>query len=555
MNASSAFACGFRFAAFAAAVVTSTLLSTLTSTLCFAQSPIMPNASTSLTTPYANRFDRERAGVYESREKDWRNGAVVYQVLVDRFVPSANLQAKRHLYPAPKTLRAWTEEPQRGKYLESHKLWSHEVDFWGGDLASLATQLDYVQSLGVQVLYLNPICLAYTNHKYDALDYNAVSPEYGTREDVKRLADELHRRGMKLVLDGVFNHMGRNSPKFQEAERDPKSPYRDWFVFGPNFPSGARSWFGAANLPELNLENPAVRQHLWGAPDSVVRSWLRDGIDGWRLDVAFDIGFNFLEELTRAAHAEKAGSLVVGEIPNYPKEWFPSVDGVMHFGLRRILLGMATGKIDGGTAGRMVSRIIEDAGVENMLKSWIYLDNHDTERAATVVPVEAQRRVAQVLQFTLPGAPNLYYGSEVGQTGGDDPEMRGPMAWDRVKAGHPQLAWTKRLIALRQHRALKVGDYKPLVTRELFAFQRYTDQALDSVFIIANPNPHAVTELMLVSDSKTMDGLQMVDLLGQIEPVTAHSALLPVTVPPHTVLVLKPTSNRKDGYSNYKRVQ
>jgi cyclomaltodextrinase / maltogenic alpha-amylase / neopullulanase len=528
---------------------------TLLSTLCFAQTSTMPNASTSSPVSYANRYDLERAGVYEAREKDWRNGAVVYQVLVDRFVPSANLEAKRHLYPAPKKLRAWTEEPKRGTYLESHKLWSHEIDFWGGDLASLTTQLDYVQSLGVQVLYLNPICLAYTNHKYDALDYNAVSPEYGTRDDVKRLAAELHRRGMKLVLDGVFNHMGRNSPKFQEAERDPKSPYRDWFVFGPHFPGGARSWFGAANLPELNLENPAVRQHLWAAPDSVVRSWLRDGIDGWRLDVAFDIGFNYLQELTQSAHAEKAGSLVVGEIPNYPKEWFPSVDGVMHFGLRRILLGMAGGQLDGGTAGRMISRIIADAGVENMLKSWIYLDNHDTERAATTVPDERRRRVAQVLQFTLPGAPNLYYGSEVGQTGGDDPEMRGPMAWDRVKAGHPQLAWTKKLIALRQHRALRVGDYKRLESRELFAFQRHTDKALDSVFIIANPNAHAVSELILVSDSKTMDGLQMVDLLGQIEPVTAHSALLPVTVPAHTVLVLKPTNNRKDGYSNYKRVQ
>jgi cyclomaltodextrinase / maltogenic alpha-amylase / neopullulanase len=507
---------------------------------------------------HANRHDQAIAGRYEGREADWRNGAVVYQVLVDRFVPSADLDAKRHLYPAPKTLRDWSEPPRRGHYLDSHRLWSHEIDFWGGDLASLATRLDHVQQLGAEVLYLNPICHAYTNHKYDALDYKAVSPEYGTRADVVALADELHRRGMKLVLDGVFNHMGRNSPLFQDAAGHPASPHRDWFCFGDGFPGGARSWWGAANLPELNLENPAVREHLWGGPDSVVRGWLRDGIDGWRLDVAFDLGFKRLQELSDAAHAQKPGSLVVGELANYPREWFPSVDGVMHFTLRRILLGLADGRLDGATAGRMITRIIDDAGVEPMLKSWLYLDNHDTERMATAVPDERRRRVAQTLQFTLPGSPNLYYGSEVGMTGGDDPQMRGPMRWDRVEAGHPQLAWTQGLIALRRHRALRVGDYRTLVTRELFGFQRHTDRALDAVFVLVNPQPKPVQELVLLTDSKLMDGTRLEDLLGQIEPVPTHSALLPVTVPPHTVLVLKPMPPervRSDGYSSYKRVQ
>jgi cyclomaltodextrinase / maltogenic alpha-amylase / neopullulanase len=245
----------------------------------------------------------------------------------------------------------------------------------------------------------------------------------------------------------------------------------------------------------------------------------------------------------------------VGEIPNYPQEWFPAVDGVMHFGLRRILLAMAEGTLDGVTAGRMITRIIDDASVDNMLKSWIYLDNHDTPRQATVVKDDNKRRVAQVLQFTLPGSPNLYYGSEVGQQGGDDPAMRGPMRWDRVDAGHPQLAWTKQLIALRQHRALRVGDFRPLVTRELFAFERHTDRALDSVFVIANPQPKAVTDTVLISSSKVMDASNMVDLLGQIAPVSIHAALMTVTVPAHSVVVLKHQDARQDGYSNYKRVQ
>jgi glycosidase len=151
---------------------------------------------------------------FEKRERDWRNGAIVYQVLVDRYVPSANLQAKRALYPAPKVLRDWAEPAQPGVYLQDAKLNSQELDFWGGDLQSLATRLDHIQQLGADVLYLNPIHLAYTNHKYDALDFKAISPEYGTRQDFKALAADVHQRGMKLVLDGVFNHMGRNAPKF-----------------------------------------------------------------------------------------------------------------------------------------------------------------------------------------------------------------------------------------------------------------------------------------------------------------------------------------------------
>ena len=245
-----------------------------------------------------------QAGPFEARERDWRNGAIVYQVIVDRYAPSANLDAKRALYPAPKTLRRWDEVPRPGPYLPEQKLSAHELDFWGGDLASTAAKLEHVRALGADVLYLNPIHLAYTNHKYDALDFQAISPEYGTRDDFKRLAADAHQRGLKVVLDGVFNHMGRNSPLFQQALADPDSSYRDWFAIGPQYEGGARSWAGFQNLPELNLENPAVRRYLWQAPDSVVRSYLHDGADGWRLDTAFELGHDYLNELTRAAHRE-----------------------------------------------------------------------------------------------------------------------------------------------------------------------------------------------------------------------------------------------------------
>jgi cyclomaltodextrinase / maltogenic alpha-amylase / neopullulanase len=505
---------------------------------------------------YANKYDKPLAGVFEKREADWRNGAIVYQVLVDRFAPSANLEAKRALYPAPKTLRAWSEEPRRGTYLEKEKLWSHEIDFWGGDIASAIGKLDHVQQLGADVLYLNPIVLAYTNHKYDALDYQQISPEYGTRADVAKLAAEAKKRGMKLVLDGVFNHMGRNSAKFKSAEADAKSAYRNWFVFGKEYKGGARTWWNAQNLPELNLENKAVRDHLWAAKDSVVRSYLREGVDGWRLDVAFDIGFNHLEALTKAAHAEKPGSLVVGEIPNYPREWFPSVDGVMHFGLRKLMIALANRELDGPTFQRMTARMVRDADYEHMLKSWVYLDNHDTFRLATTVPDAKARKLAQVLQFTLPGAVNLYYGTEVAMEGGDDPEMRGPMRWDRVAANHPDLAWTKQLIALRKaHRALRVGDFRTAeASGNVIAFERTTDKAGDTVLVLMNPSTDDVTTKVLVANSKLMDGDNLIDQLGG-GTYKLQGSMVETKLAPQSALILKPRLTTPEGYSNYKRVQ
>jgi len=538
--------------------MTRTLLVTLLASACCAASAqaVAPREN------FADGVDHPLAGVFEAREKDWRDGAVVYQVYVDRFAPPASLAAKRALYPAPKTLHAWSDLPTRGRYLPEAKVWSHEIDFWGGDLQSLRGKLDYVQQLGADVLYLNPIDLAYTNHKYDTLDYRAVSPEYGTRDDARALARDVHARGMKLMLDGVFNHMGRNSAVFKQAESDTRSRYRDWFVFGPQYAGGARSWALAENLPELNLENPAVRDDLWNAHDSVVRGWLRDGVDGWRLDVAFDIGFKYLGELTQAAHAEKPGSLVVGEIANFPREWYPSVDGLIHFTLRQVIINMAAGRIDPALGQRMIDRIVQDADYEHVLKSWVYLDNHDTPRLATALPEPRARRLAQVLQFTLPGSPNLYYGTELDMPGGDDPEMRAPMRWDLATADNPVLAWNRRLVALhKDNRALRVGNYRTVVAGRLVGFERYTDHAADSVVVLLNPTDQAVTDTVLVPDSKLMDGTRMVNLLADRNATDTpadtrlFAALLHLTLPAHGFVVLKPDVAPPGGYTNYKRVQ
>lgn len=504
---------------------------------------------------YANEFDQAVAGKYEAREADWRNGAISYSVLVDRFAPAADLAAKAHLYPAPKQIRQWHELPVRGHYLADEKVWSHEIDFWGGDLNSVQSRLAYIQGLGVEVLYLNPIVLSFTNHRYDAIDYAVVAPEFGSREDVKTLASDLHGRGMRLVLDGVFNHMGRRSAYFQSAESDPNSPYRDWFEFTSDAKGGARAWWRAENLPELILENPEVSDYIYRGHDSIVRSYLRDGVDGWRLDVAFDIGMKHLAELTASAHSEKPGSLVLGEIANYPKEWFPAVDGLLMFVMRDILLGLADGSISAAHAQRMVERIYAEPGYDHLLKSWIYLDNHDTPRLATTIPDFERRKLALVLLFTLPGAPNLYYGSELGMPGGDDPEMRAPMQWHWVNDENPVLGLTRHLATLHnERRGLKVGDFRPVVTERLFGFERHTDRAADTVIVLVNSSDEEVRERVIVANSKLMDGHPLIDLLdGNHQQVRRGG--LDVTMPPRSALVLTPLTEAVGGYTPYKRVQ
>jgi cyclomaltodextrinase len=200
---------------------------------------------------------------YTRREQDWRNGALIYQVFVDRFAEPQNLEAKRDLYASPRRLHLWSEPPTRGTFLPEFNVWSHEIDFWGGDLQSLRSKLDYLDELEMDVLYLNPIHAAFTNHKYDASNFMEISPEYGTRADLQDLIDAVHQRGMRLVLDGVFNHVGLESDLYKRAAKNPASPQWDWFYFGDQYSRGIRLWANAPNHPRVELRKPGgLRLHL-----------------------------------------------------------------------------------------------------------------------------------------------------------------------------------------------------------------------------------------------------------------------------------------------------
>lgn len=491
-------------------------------------------------TIYLTEKDKQLAAEMTGRESDWRNGAVVYQIIVDRFAPSSNLESKKEFYKHPRSLRKWEELPKVGPRVEGTDNHSHELEFWGGDLNSVASKIDYLHDLGIDVVYLNPIHEALTNHKYDAIDYNKVSPEYGTREDVKKLAEALHNKDMKLVLDGVFNHMGSSSPYFKDALENENSPYRDWFFVGDEYKKGYRGWIDAAALPELRLENPEVQNYIYADENSVVQSYLNDGVDGWRLDVAFDVGPVYLKQLRSAAHNRKPGSLVIGEIWSYPEDWYESVDAIMNFPARKIIESTLENKVDGPTAGLMFETMVDDSGIENILKSWVLLDNHDTKRLKSMFEEDWQREMAQVLQFTLPGSPNLYYGVELGMEGGDDPLNRAPMRWDLLSENNLDFIRTKQLIQLRnQYRALRIGNYRSVVSSDLWAFERYTEKALETMIVLVNPSGEVVRETVMIRNSKIMNGVPAIDVLTDEKFSEIRSGLMYVEMPPYTIKVLR----------------
>lgn len=490
----------------------------------------------------------------KKRASDWRNGAVVYQVFIDRFAPPKSLESKRKFISAPRSLHEWSDLPKPGKPDPELGLWSHELEFWGGDIQSLTGKLEYIQNLGADVLYLQPIHAAFTNHKYDAQDYTKLSPEIGTRQDLVGLIKNVHGRKMKIMLDGVFNHMGRTSPMFQEALKNPKSPHRDWYYFGEKYPNGYHGWVGVANMPMLHLENKALRDYLWNNKDSVVKQYLADGIDGWRLDVAFELGPTHLEELTKEAHKAKPGSAVVGEISGYPSDWFNAVDGVFNFFAANTVKESMTGKMSGGRVGRILGEMVADAGIENLLKSWTLVDNHDTPRIASAVPVLAQRQLVQTLQFALPGCPVVYYGSELGMTGPDDPTNRAPMRWDLVTPTNPDLTLIKRLITIRKaHPALRYGDITPLQTDQLIGFTRTTDKLRDTVVVLSNPTAKVVKETIPCRVGRFMSWGELKDVFtGQ--SVRSITGLMTVEIKPYTTLILVPITEPVDGFSPYNRV-
>lgn len=397
----------------------------------------------------------------------WVRDAVFYQIFPDRFAQSGRVGK-------PGLLEAWDAPPTLH-------------GFKGGDLLGVAEHLDDLADLGITALYLTPIFMSASNHRYHTYDYLRVDPLLGGDAALRELLDEAHLRGIRVVLDGVFNHTGRGFWPFHHVlETGAGSPYRNWFhwdetklardepikAYSEHGERASRlgyvGWWDIPALPKLNTDEPAVRKHIF----EVAEHWLRFGIDGWRLDVPGEISDEaFWQEFRRRCRAINPEAYLVGEIWVVAPEWVTGdrFDGLMNYPLAEAILGYVSGdhlderlvrkhhefgtytkKLDGPGFAARLEELLGVYEPETVAAQLNLLDSHDAPRFISMCSGDtASYRLALTLLATLPGAPCVYYGDEVGLEGGLDPDSRRAYPWDPASQDLELRAFVRAIIRLR----------------------------------------------------------------------------------------------------------
>lgn len=443
--------------------------------------------------------------VYKSSYKtpDFAKGNIIYHIFVDRFNRADGVKTKRKY----RLHESFSESPEvvsaDGKY--------YADDFFGGNFNGIREKLDYLEELGVGIIYLSPIFKAYSNHRYDTGDYLKVDELLGTEDDFKRLLDAAHEKGMKIILDGVFNHSGADSLYFNKfgtydslgAYQSKSSPYYDWYYF-KKFPDEYACWWGCDNVPDLNKSNKDYRALVFGK-NGVVEKWQKLGADGWRLDVVDELPIDFVNLLIKKIKSVNKDALVIGEV------WEDASTKVSYGELRPYLLG---DQLDGTMNYPFMNAIIAyvrdgdekffkdtvQSILENYPKETVYclmnsLGTHDTVRIINALSdvrahgwskthklgyklpdseyEKAKKKLylASVLQFTLPGIPSIFYGDEAGLQGFDDPINRRPYPWgseDKEILDHYRKLGRIR----RENRAVFSGGFNMRDENGLVAYER-----------------------------------------------------------------------------------
>jgi cyclomaltodextrinase len=512
------------------------------------------------------------------RPPDWVQDAAFYQIFPDRFGRSGRV-------PAPGPLEPWDAPPT-------------EMGFKGGDLYAVVDALDELVDLGIDALYLNPIFASAANHRYHTYDYFRVDPLLGGTPALRALLDAAKGRAVRVVLDGVFNHVGRGFWPFHHLlEAGASSPYRDWFHVDPErlargrpllaypdacrlepdhpgplrpSPDGARSlarygyraWWDLPALPKLNTDNPQVREYLYG----VAEHWLRFGADGWRLDVPEEIADpEFWREFRRRCRAANPEAYLVGEIWHEAPEWLVGdrFDGLMNYPLARAILGyVAAETIDWGlvastpeypgqvqpltaeAAAREFDRLAHRYDPAVVAAQLNLLGSHDTPRFRTIAGGdETAYRLAVVLLAVLPGAPCIYYGDEIGLSGGPDPACRASIPSDRSRWNLETRAFVRALLRLRRASpALRRGSLglravadclvveRGLETERWYGLLNANRTGRRAVLVLDGPNGSPAADQPVV---------RLVDLPGMATPrTTVQEGRLEVELPARSAALL-----------------
>ena len=426
---------------------------------------------------------------------EWAKGGLIYQVFPDRFnkVGKPNLEGKLEPYVVHED---WYEEVHWQPTPEGVVL---NNDFYGGNFKGITEKMDYIASLGTNILYLNPIGMAFSSHRYDTGDYKKPDPMLGTEADFQALCAAAHIRGIKVILDGVYSHTGSDSRYFNKngtfdetgAYNSPESPYFDWYDFHP-WPDEYTSWWNFDTLPTVNKMTPSFLDYIIRDTDSVVAHWLRLGADGFRLDVADELPDEFIKMLKDRIRAIKPDALLIGEVwedaskkEAYGKRRRYFVDGeldsVMNYPFRTAIIDFMRERDSGRGLQETVMSIMENYPPQVIQCNMNLLGTHDTPRILTALvddfngPREEQAKrtlsrqrlfqaydrllMASFLQYMLPGSPSIYYGDEAGMEGYRDPFNRRTYPWGRED--RHLLNHYRRMGQLRRNNpALRLGDIR-----------------------------------------------------------------------------------------------
>jgi len=380
---------------------------------------------------------------------DWWQDGIIYQVMPDRFWGPARP-------PAGEGWLRWDELPsQSGRY--------------PGTLRGIRERLDHLEELGATILYLNPIFLSSAYHGYETTDYYQVDPRLGSLEDLQALVEAAHQRGIRVILDGVFNHTGPEFFAFQDLlEKGAASRYRDWF-FVHRFPVQMEpeptyeTWASVARMPKLRTSHPEVQRYF----TEVGRYWIREaGIDGWRLDVANEVDLRFWQVFRQGVLEERPDAVLLGEIWHDPLPWLrgDAFHSVTFYPFWRACLDLFARRrigVDRFDARLTRSRLSLPEPVHQALVT--LLGSHDTARFGELAGDGTSHRLAVLFQMTSPGVPLVYYGDEIGLRGGEDPDNRRPMVWDRNLWDRELWETYRKAIRLRRERpALRRGRVETL---------------------------------------------------------------------------------------------
>ncbi len=447
--------------------------------------------------------------IYEKREQypEFFRGGIAYQIFPDRFFRGGHEELKEDARLNPDWYHGTPEYFRPGD-----KDFKNNT-FFGGDLPGVERKLKYISSLGVTAIYLNPIFLSGSTHKYDTADYTKIDPMFGGEEAFLSLINAAKKYKISIILDGVFNHTGDDSVYFNKYGKYPsvgayqskESPYAEWYNF-TEFPEEYESWWGFKNLPRVMSDNPEYKKFLFGK-DGIVRKYIREGICGWRLDVADELSDEFLEELSAAARAEREDALVIGEVwedasnkVSYGKRrsYFngKELDSVMNYPMREAILAYVRHG-DMWKFIRTANSLYYNYPREMTHQLLNLLGTHDTVRAITALAgasseglsadmLAAKRmtadeyktgvkrmKLAYFILATVPGVPCIYYGDEIGMEGEKDPFNRMPYPWG--KENHDLLRYFRKVGRMRRRESEFFADANfeiMYIDRSILVFER-----------------------------------------------------------------------------------